>query len=85
MERATRSLMNRIEVKRSSVRKCQSCENERVRFTYSVRILGPRTTHLCTNCLDVLRRGILEAKRDVRGPRHLSLATGAERGGYFSD
>jgi hypothetical protein len=73
--------MNRIEVRRSTVRKCESCRNERVRFTYAVRILGPHASHLCTNCVDVLRRGILEAKRSVERPGHRSLAARAERRG----
>ncbi len=77
--------MNRIDVKRSTVRKCESCKNERVRFTYSVRLLGPHAAHLCSNCVDILRRGILEAKRAVQRPRHVSLAARAEQGGYVPD
>jgi hypothetical protein len=73
--------MNRIEVRRSPVRQCESCRNERVKFTYAVRLLGPRTTHLCTNCIDVLRRGILEAKRAVERPHQVPLIARSEHGG----
>ncbi|NNE69617.1 MAG: hypothetical protein HKN29_04545 [Rhodothermales bacterium] len=39
-----------------------------MRFTYAVTLSGPKPAHLCTNCVDVLRRGILQAKR-VQSPR----------------
>ncbi|MFT5144619.1 MAG: hypothetical protein ACI80V_002864 [Rhodothermales bacterium] len=63
--------MQTIRVEKSSTRECDTCGNERVHFTYAVQLGEAQYKLLCTNCVDVLRKGILSAKRGEDRPAAL--------------